>query len=400
MSGGVRQRPRLLYISAADINAGDDILPLESRISIGVLSRDFDVSLAVAGPVGTVALNRLRLSLGPMRVTGAFESSRADRPADKGLRRAMKEAFDTDVVSARLQATIQRVASEVDFVVVDSLLAWPYRPVGVKGPTAFVARETQAMMSGSRRGFLSNLRGRGMADYEKAALSSADMVFAAPELAASLSEWGIPMRSLQVSFNKPDSASPTLAEVDYSLTARRIGYMGYLADPRNIASLNWFLDNVWSVAAPALPDVEFHIVGKAPSRELREKMVRYPNIKLHWSSDDQQLLAQRCRVVVEPLLFEDHVDAKLINAMARGIPTVTTRHAMKRCHCSMQEGIIATDSREGMALAINRLLSDPAVWKNAARTSAALAREQLPAFELAHCMRRELARWRAASAIA
>ena len=97
--------------------------------------------------------------------------------------------------------------------------------------------------------------------------------------------------------------------------------------------------------------------------------------------------------MIEPLLFEDHVDAKLVNAMARGIPTVTTRHAMRRSHFRMRSGVVVADSREEMVVAINRMMSDSVFWKRAAREGMAAAREQLPRFELAHCIRRELNRY-------
>ncbi len=388
-----KAQPSLLYISAAQPDAGSNILSLASRINIGVLSRDFEVSLAVVGPVTTVGLHRLRVDLGPMRVTGGFETSGADRPADKPLQRYMASVYGSDIVNARLQTTIQRKAKDFDAVVVDSLLAWPYRPIGGTGPLAYV---TGGLVSDTRAasGLISSWRNRSLREYELSVLSTADMVFAEPDIASRLSELGVPMRNLQYSFSKPDTARPTLTDIDYNLTAKRIGYAGYLGDQNNIASLNWFLDNVWSVAANTMPGVEFHIVGKAPSRDLRERMAAFDSIKLHWSSDDAVLLDQHCRIIIEPLLFEDHVDAKLINAMARGIPTVTTRHALKRSHFKLRPGLIAADTRETMVLAINRLMSDPVVWKNAAREATELAREQLPAFELAHCIRRELTRWR------
>jgi len=386
--------PQLLYICAAMPDAGEDIISLESRVNIGILSRDFDVSLAVVGPVTTVGLNRLRVDLGPSRVTGGFEASNADRPAEKDLSPYVASVLGSDIINARLQTTIQRKAHDFDLVVVDSLLAWPYRPVGTKAPVALVA-QSLASRSFKHAGLLGGVSDRKFREYEINVLSSADMVFAPLELARELSEAGVPMRVLQYSFSKSDVATPTLGDVDFNLTSKRIGYVGYLGDRDNIASLNWFLDEVWSVADKTMPDVEFHIIGKAPSRDLRERMAGLERVKLHWSSDDQLLFDQRCRVVIEPLLYEHHVDAKLVNAMARGIPTVTTLHALRRSHFRLRAGLTCAESREGMVLAINRLMSDPMAWKAAANDAKALVREQLPAFELAHCIRRELFRWHA-----
>ena len=134
-AAGIRS---LLYISAVQSQSGDGVLSLQSRINIGVLSRDFEVSLAVVGPVTVEGLHRLRVDLGPARVTGGFETSSADRDCEKGLRKLMKARFGDTKLNARLQTTIQRNAEAFDAIVVDGLLSWPYRPVGTDVPLAFI----------------------------------------------------------------------------------------------------------------------------------------------------------------------------------------------------------------------------------------------------------------------
>ena len=97
---------KLLYISAVQSRSGEGILSLQSRINIGVLSRDFEISLAVVGPVTAEGLHRLRVDLGPLRVTGGFEASNADIDCEKGLKRLMKERFGTTKLCARLQTCL------------------------------------------------------------------------------------------------------------------------------------------------------------------------------------------------------------------------------------------------------------------------------------------------------
>ena len=381
---------RVLYITAVQPQSGNGILSLQSRINIGVLSRDFDVSVAVVGPVNVEGLHRLRVDLGPARVTGAFERSGADRDCEKGLRRLTQQRLGSTALCARLQTTIQRNADAFDIVVVDGLVAWPYRPVEVDVPVAFIpcGQEYVDADPGTGEQAVSDLEESIVVDV----CNQADMVMIRPDLGALLSQRGVSMRRLQYSFSHPTGARPTLAEVDFNLTDAKLGFTGYLADQGNLASLNWFLENIWPVVQQVIPGVEFHIVGAAPSRELHEQLAGKPDVTLHWSTDDRQLLDERCRVVVEPLLFENHVDAKLVNTMARGIPAVTTRHALRRAHFKMRSGVVLADSREDMVLAIKRLMTDAAAWKKAAREGMAAAREQLPRFELAHCLRRELRR--------
>ena len=383
---------RLLYITTVDVTAGDSLIAASSRINIGVLSRDFDVSLAVVGPVTTAGLNRLRLDLGPTRVTGAFEPSKADRTIDRSLRALSRKLLGTELVSARLQAAIERKAEDFQAIIIDHVLAWPYRPAKVDGTVCFTPKAWFADAD-REAGFLTRLLAPKIADYELAIGANTDTIITQPQLATQLSERGIPLSKLHPSFSRPAGSRPSFDEMTFPRTANRIGYAGYLGDDQNTASLLWFLDNIWPMSAAALPGVELHIVGTAPHETLQRRLAQFDNIVLHWGSSDALLFKIGCRVVVEPLIYETHVDAKMINAMARGIPTVTTLHALNRAHSDIRAGITAADTREDMVFAIKQLMTDAKVWKQASDMAAAIARPQLADFEVAHAIRRELVRY-------
>ncbi|MDG2443689.1 MAG: hypothetical protein P8M13_10610, partial [Luminiphilus sp.] len=226
---------KLLYVSAVQSRSGEDILSLQSRINIGVLSRDFEISLAVVGPVTAEGLHRLRVDLGPVRVTGGFEASNADTDCEKGLKRLMKERLGTTKLCARLLTTIQRNVDAFDAVVIDGLLSWPYRPIGTDVPVAFIPYGQGVMdKEDITTGMGSDLREPYLVDVCR----EVEMVFIRPSLAARLSERGVSMRQLQYSFSHPTGAKPTLAEVDFNRTEARIGFNGYLGDPGNVASVN------------------------------------------------------------------------------------------------------------------------------------------------------------------
>jgi len=96
--------------------------------------------------------------------------------------------------------------------------------------------------------------------------------------------------------------------------------------------------------------------------------------------------------MVDPLMHESHVDAKLLNAMARGIPLVTTRRGLDRAHPSLRAGATAADSADAMLVAIKTLMADGKAWKTRSNNASGIGRAQLPAYELGHTMRREILR--------
>ena len=393
MTGSTDSRqPQLLYIAQQVPQADGGLgLTLCSQVVVALLSRDFDVSLALVGATDTRTLNEFRVSLTVLHATGGFEASSADRPYDKSLKQYALDQLDSDLVNARLQNTIQQRAAECDVVVIDGLLAWAYRPAGLGVPLAYLCQSVVADQFADL-GVLARLPYRGIGAYERSVFDGVDLLFAEPDLAADLSERGVAMKILQYSFSRPGAARPSLLDVDRNLTAERIGYIGYLSDDKNLASLLWFLEDIWPTLSASMPALNFHIVGQAPTRELRELIANTPRVHLHWSSDDQVLFDKRIRVMVDPLLHESHVDAKLLNAMARGIPLVTTRRGLDRAHPSLRPGATAADSADAMLVAIKTLMADGKVWKTRSNNACGIGRAQLPAYELGHTIRREILR--------
>lgn len=392
MPSGAATPLRLLYLTARDPASGDNIIAPTSRIAVGMLSRDFSVSLAVAGPITTVGMNRLRVDLGPVRVAGGFEPSSADRRAAGGLRSHLRERHGSDLLNARLQAAIQRKADEFDVVIIDDIAAWPYRPVMSTGPVAYLAREVMSADEPPRRGFWSSLRDNSLRDFELSVYNEVDHLFAKPDVANLLSEIGVPMGILQDNFSRPGSGSPTFDDAVFSLTGDRIGYAGYLGVQQNIASLDWFMTGVWPLLRALRPEVELHVVGSAPAEDLQQRLNALDGVYVHWGSSDRKLLDLGCRVVVDPLLYEDHVDSKIVNAMARSIPVVTTHSALNRAHSSLWGGVVAAMSPEHMVERIDELMSRSPHWKEISDRARTIAADLLPDFEVAHAMRRVLAK--------
>ena len=64
---------KLLYITSVDTQQDNATLRVPTQALVSALSRDFEISLAVVGPVSQTALNELRVKLGITRVTGGFE---------------------------------------------------------------------------------------------------------------------------------------------------------------------------------------------------------------------------------------------------------------------------------------------------------------------------------------
>jgi hypothetical protein len=385
-------RPQVLYLTTVDRLTGAAGLSRETRIVVGVLARDFDLSLAIAGPIDHQELQKLRDHFASVRAAGGFPASSADQPAVDGLRGLAKARLGTDIVNARLQAAIQRRAEAFDAVVIDDMLATPYLPARQTAPVYYLAHRCESKaQSGTWWHWLRQREQRALSQCEKGALQSVSAVFAKPEVAGELLAQGLSLRQLNPSFGhfRPEIAlgEPTT----WRGTLQRVGYAGYLGDDRNLASLEWLLREVWTPGQRTLADIELHLVGMAPPSPLRELAAANNNVYLH-SGSRHQLRDLGCRAVIEPLMFEQHVDTKLINAMSQGLPVITTREGVRRAHAELGEGVLVAAGPEQMSMTVHQLMNDQSLWQLHASAATRTAALQLVDFEVAHDLRRALLR--------
>ena len=381
---------KLLYITS--VPGRRDLPPMSdaTKSVLSVLSRDFEISLAVAGPVSALDLNALRGSLGVTRVAGGFERGTDDANIE-GAQKVVHEFYGLDpYINSRLKAAIQRRAADFESVVIDSLPAIPYLPLGVQGKTVYFAQSIVSDDEKLGKGLLGGRRVKRVRGFEYDAMLRCDRVFSTAESANALLELGLPLGKLVDEATQPSAARPTTAVSGFSSTRMRLGYAGYLGDEQNVASLMWFLENVWSAIRDALPGLEFHVIGADASEELAVTLSSHNDVVLHRDSRDRKITELGLRVMVEPLLHEHHIEAKLVNAMVRAIPIATSREALTNSRLDVGDAVSVADSPAHMVLNLRRLLSEATLWQALSDRSQRIGSTLLAYHEVAHSMRRLL----------
>lgn len=101
---------------------------------------------------------------------------------------------------------------------------------------------------------------------------------------------------------------------------KRIVFMGNLGYPPNRDAVDYFCGRIWPLLKSKVPDVRFIVIGKGKST-LEKK---YPDISfLGFQENPHELIAQ-CSIFVASVRFGAGVQTKLLEAMAVGVPVVTT----------------------------------------------------------------------------
>lgn len=209
---------------------------------------------------------------------------------------------------------------------------------------------------GPKRLYLRHLA-RRLRDYEVSTLNDVDAVVpVTPEDARVYRQLGatIPLHVSPVGIETNDYPDRTGHGDPLTLV-----FLGSLDWTPNLDAVRWFLGSVWPLLRRAIPGARFHVGGSNPppglEGTLRAEGARFLG-RVH---DARDFLASGAAMVV-PLLAGGGVRVKILEAMALGVPVVSTRLGAAGIDARDGEEILLADGPDSLAKACSTLLEDPA----------------------------------------
>ncbi len=143
------------------------------------------------------------------------------------------------------------------------------------------------------------------------------------------------------------------------------GNMGY--EP-NIDAVTWFASECFPALRAAEPRLRFQIVGARPAPQVLA-LGRLPGIEVTGYVESVVPFLQRATVAVCPVRCGSGMQNKLLEAMATGVPVVTTDFANRGVNgVAGREVQVAADA-ESFTAAVMRLIRDPALRATQAATA-------------------------------
>jgi sugar transferase (PEP-CTERM/EpsH1 system associated) len=118
-----------------------------------------------------------------------------------------------------------------------------------------------------------------------------------------------------------------------------------------------FCANVLPLVRHRRPGVQLFIVGANPSSEVK-KLGEIPGVTITGSVPDVRPYLRQSAVMVAPLNIARGTQNKILEAMAMGVPVVTSRAAAKGVDALPGEHFVVADTAEEKANAMLRLLED------------------------------------------
>ena len=158
-------------------------------------------------------------------------------------------------------------------------------------------------------------------------------------------------------------------------TPHTILFVGTFNHQPNADAVQWMLEEILPRILERYPDTVTHIVGSNPSDAVRERARAVRGTTVHGDVDSVDDFLDSCSVFLAPLRFGGGVKVKIIHALARGIPVVTTKTGIEGIGIPGLPVALLGRSAEELAGQTGRIFGDSNLADRLGRNGHSLARE-------------------------
>jgi sugar transferase (PEP-CTERM/EpsH1 system associated) len=277
--------------------------------------------------------------------------------------------YTTDAMKQKLE----RLVSENDFdiIQVESIHLMSYLPIIRKArrqpmvvcdwhniESELMQRYSEREAGLLRRAYASKTA-RLMSEFERRALREFDAHVTVSERDAEQLRDLNPAARIFVIENGVDTAfySDLESGVANESPAKRIVFVGLMDYHANIDGAVNFARHVWPRVRERRPGFIFTIVGKDPASEVRE-LAQLPGVEVTGTVDDVRPFYRAAIAAVVPLNVGGGSRLKILEAMAAGVPVVSTTLGAEGLEVQHDENILIADTNEQLAEVIISLVEN------------------------------------------
>ena len=137
----------------------------------------------------------------------------------------------------------------------------------------------------------------------------------------------------------------------------RIVFVGSMDYHANVDGVVNFSREVWPQIRDRLPALTFTIVGRDPAPEVRE-LAAMPGVEVTGTVDDVRPFYREAAAAVVPLKVGGGSRLKILEAMAAGVPVISTTLGAEGLNVQPGENILIADTNSDLIDAIRSLVED------------------------------------------
>ncbi len=149
-------------------------------------------------------------------------------------------------------------------------------------------------------------------------------------------------------------------------------FIGTMDFRPTVDAVTWFVDKVWPLVD--VPELRFFIVGRAPTSAVRK--LAGERIKVTGAVPDVAPYLTRAAAAIVPIRSGSGSRLKVLEAMAAGVPIVSTSVGMAGIDAKPNSHYLEADSPEEFAAGIRRTIAAPATAAKMAARARSLVRKR------------------------
>jgi glycosyltransferase involved in cell wall biosynthesis len=196
--------------------------------------------------------------------------------------------------------------------------------------------------------------------YERAVMQDASRVVAVSREDAALLRERFGVSNPAVVDNGVDVNYFASISVTRRPDPKQILFLGSLDWRPNLDAIDVLLGRVMPQVLAAEPDAHLAIVGRKPSPALVRRLRREPNVELHADVEDVRPYLARSAVMAVPLRIGGGSRLKILEAIASGLPVVSTRIGCEGLIFEPGRDLSVVESEDHMAAALVETIRNPA----------------------------------------
>jgi polysaccharide biosynthesis protein PslH len=269
---------------------------------------------------------------------------------------------------------------DYDLVVADEICTTPYAELAESQPRLVLRQKVdylhyrdmaQARPWGVEKA-LDLIESVKLANYEKAKMPLYQGYLAcSSQEAAIIGRYapGVPALAIP---NGADLSS-FVPEKRVELLANKLLFVGSMHYYPNVDAIQYFMDKMYPAIRQGVPDVQLEIVGHSPLPEVM-RLGSYPGVTVTGTVPDVRPYYGQATAFVVPLRLGRGTRLKIVEAMAMGVPVVSTTIGAEGLDVHDGEDILIADDAASFVQAVLRLLADPTLRARIGEGGRVLAR--------------------------
>ncbi|KHD35746.1 glycosyl transferase [Clostridium acetobutylicum] len=151
------------------------------------------------------------------------------------------------------------------------------------------------------------------------------------------------------------------SKVDVKVKENLISFLGVYSAPHNEDAVLYFYNSIFPIIKKENPDIVLRLVGGNVTDSIK-RLKNDKAVNIEGRVEDVRRYIKESRVFIAPLRFGSGIKTKILEAMAMGVPVVTTSIGAEGMDAENYKDMIIEDDEEKFAEAVLRLISDKELY--------------------------------------